>query len=331
MQVVQTTDMIDVTFASVEEAVRILHGVAHCTPVLTSCQLDALSGARVFLKCENFQRVGAFKFRGAYYALARLMSSQPSRVFATVSSGNHGQGLALACRLQGAAAHIVMPKPFSAMKHRAVLGYGAQVHVVDDRNCADAKLCELVDDYKAVVVHPFNDPFVIAGQGTVMVEFVDQVADLDIVLAPVGGGGLLSGLCLAAQALRPCIAIYACEPAGALDAMHSVKQNRIVAMPNPHTLADGLLTSLGELTLPILRRHVTGFFVVEEEEIVQAMQFAYERLKLVIERSSAVALVPLLRQGHQLVSKRVGVMLIGGNVEWLWSWPRLDRIETMQQ
>ena len=128
--------MIDVTFALVEEAVRILQGVAHCTPVLTSSQLDARSGARVFLKCENFQRVGAFKFRGAYHAIARLMSSQPSRVFATVSSGNHGQGLALACRLQRATAHIVMPKPFSAMKHRAVLGYGAQVHVVENRNCA---------------------------------------------------------------------------------------------------------------------------------------------------------------------------------------------------
>jgi len=208
--------MIDVTFASVEEAVCTLHGVAHYTPVLTSCQLDALSGARVFLKCENFQRVGAFKFRGAYHAIARLMSSQPSRMFATVSSGNHGQGLALACRLQGATAHVVMPKPFSAMKHRAVLGYGAQVHVVEDRSCADARLRQLVDGYQAVVVHPYNDPFVIAGQGTVMVEFVDQVADLDIVLAPVVGGGLLSGLCLAAQAIRPRMAIFACEPAGSL-------------------------------------------------------------------------------------------------------------------
>ena len=228
-------------------------------------------------------------------------------MFAMVSSGNHGQGLALACRLQGATAHVVMPKPFSAMKHRAALGYGAQVHVVEDRSCADARLRELVDDYQSVVVHPFNDPFVIAGQGTVMVEFVDQVDDLDIVLGPVGGGGLLSGLCLAAQVLRPRMAIFACELAGALDAMDSVKQNRIVPRPNPNTLADGLRTSLGELTLPIFRRHVAGFFAVGEEGIVQAMQFAYERLKLVIEPSSAVALVPLLRQELQLVGTRVGV------------------------
>jgi len=164
---------------------------------MTSCPLEARSGVRVFLQCENFQRGGAFEFRGAYHAaIARLMSSPPARVFATFSSGNHGQGLALACRLQGAAAHVVLPKPFSTMKHRAVLSYGAQVHVVEDRSYVDARLCELVEYYQAVVVHPFNDPSVIAGQGTVMVEFVDQVGDLDIELGPVGGGGLLSGLCL---------------------------------------------------------------------------------------------------------------------------------------
>lgn len=182
-------------------------------------------------------------------------------------------------------------------------------------------------DYQAVVVHPCNDPFVIAAQGTVLVEVVDQVADLDIVLGPVGGGGLLSGLCLAAQALRPRMAIFACELAGALDAMNSVKQNRIVPRPNPNTLADGLRTSLGELTLPMLRRHVMGFFAVGEEEIVQAMPFAYERLMLGIEPASAVALVPLLRQEPQLVGKRVGVVRTGGTVAWLRPWPRLDRTE----
>jgi threonine dehydratase len=225
----------------------------------------------------------------------------------------------------------VMPKSFSAMKHRAVLGYGAQVHVVEDRNGADTRLRNLVDDYHTVDVHSFHDPFVIAGQRTVMVEFVDQVADLDIVLGPVGGGGLRSGLGLTAQALRPRMAIFACELAGALDAMESVKQNRIVSRPNPNTLADSLRTSLGELTLPMLRRHVSGFFVVEGEEIVQAKQFAYERLTLVIEPSSAVALVPLLRQEPQLVGKRVGGVLTGDNVAWLQPWPRLDSTEPMQQ
>jgi threonine dehydratase len=170
-------------------------------------------------------------------------------MFVTVSSGNHGQGLALACRLQGATAHVVMPKPFSTMKHRAVLGYVAQVHVVEDRSYADARLSDLVEYYQAVVVHPFNDPFVIASQGTVMVEFVDQVGDLDIVLRPVGGGGLLSGLCLAAQALRLRMAIFACEPAWrlgcTLDAMDSVKQNRIAPTPNLNTLAMAFERVLG--------------------------------------------------------------------------------------
>lgn len=325
---VPSIGMPDVTFALVEEAVCILQGVAYYTPVLTNTPLDGQSGAQVFLKCENFQRVGAFKFRGAYHAVARSLSSQPSRIFVTVSSGNHGQGLALACQLLGATAHVVMPKPFSIMKYRGVLSYGAQVHAVEDRNHADAKMNELVRDYHAVVVHPFNDPFVIAGQGTVMVEFIDQVADLDMVLAPVGGGGLLSGLCLAAEALRPHMAIFACEPACALDAMASVMQNRIVPMPDQNTVADGLRTSLGELTLPILRQHVAGFFAVGEDEIVQAMQFAHDRLKLLIEPSSAVALAPLLRQEPQLVGKRVGVVLTGGNVEGVPSKPCLDETET---
>jgi threonine dehydratase len=199
---------------------------------MTSCPRDALSGMRVFLKCENFQRGGAFEFLGAYHdAIARLMSSPTARMFATVSSGNHGQGLALACRLQGTTAHVVMPKPFSAMKHRSVLGYGTQVHGVEDRNCADTELRDLVGDYQAVVVHPFNDPFVIASQGTVIGELVDQFDHLDIVLGPVGGGGLPSGLCLAAQALRPRMAIFAYEPASALDARS--RSSRTVSFPGP--------------------------------------------------------------------------------------------------
>jgi threonine dehydratase len=230
----------------------------------------------------------------------------------------------------GTTAHIVMPKLFSAMKHRAILGYGTQVHVVENQNCAETKLRELMGDYQAVVVHPLNDPFLIASQGAVMVEIVDHVADLDIVLAPVGGGGLPSGLCLAAHALRPRMAIFALSlPAPWMQWSRSGRTVRSHAQPN--TLADNLRTSLGKLALPILRRHVTGFFVVEEEEIVQAMQFAYERLKLVIEPSSAAALVPLRRQEPQLVGKRVGVVLTEGNVEWLRPWARLDGAEPLQR
>jgi threonine dehydratase len=201
------------------------------------------------------------------------------------------------------------------MKHQAVLDYGATVHVVEDRDLAEVKTRKLAEDFGATMVHPFNDPLVIAGQGTVMVELLDQVDNLDVVLASVGGGGLLSGLCVVVQACRPDMQVFACEPAGALDAIESVKQNRVVLMPNPRTIADGLRTSLGDRTLPILRQRLAGFFIVQEEEIIEAMRFAFERLKLVIEPSSAVALASLLRKEAQLIGKRVAVVLTGGNVD----------------
>jgi len=307
--------MNDVTYSLIEQAVEVLRGVATITPVISDRTLDGLADARVFLKCENFQRVGAFKFRGAYHAVARLMATSPARTFATVSSGNHAQGLALACRFLGARAHVVMPKPYSPMKHQAVLDYGAIVHVAEDRILAEAILRKVVEDVGATVIHPFNDSLVIAGQGTIMVELLEQVRELDVVLAPVGGGGLLSGLCVAAQACRPQMKIFACEPAGALDAIDSVAQNRIVPMSVPDTIADGLRTSLGDRTLPILRQHLAGFFIVQEWEIIEAMRFAYERLKLVIEPSSAVALAPLLRKESELMKKRVAVVLTGGNAD----------------
>ena len=307
--------MSDVTVTLIEEAAEILRGVARVTPVVTSQHLDQLSGAQVFLKCENVQRVGAFKFRGAYHAVSRLMDSYPFHAFVTISSGNHAQGLALACLLRGATAHVVMPKPFSSLKYEAVMAYGGRVYPVEDRALAEKKLREIVTDSHATVVHAFNDPLVIAGQGTIMLELLEQVGELDAIVAPIGGGGLLSGLCVAAHARRPGLEIFACEPAGALDAIESVKHNRVVPMAHPHTIADGLRSSLGDRTLPILRRHLTDFMIVQEEEIVTAMHFAYERLKLVIEPSSAVALAPLLRSEPRLTGKRVAVVLTGGNVD----------------
>ena len=316
--------MDDPTFPLIEQAVEVLRGVANVTPVISNRTLDGLAQARVFFKCENFQRAGAFKFRGAYYAVARHMAVNPARMFATISSGNHAQGIALACRLLGASAHVVMPNPYSSTKHQAAVDYGATVHVAEDRVCAEVMLGKIVEDTGATIIHPFNDSLVIAGQGTIMVELLEQVSELDVVLAPVGGGGLLSGLCVAAQACRPRIKIFACEPAGALDAVESVRQNRIVPMTFPNTIADGLRTSLGERTLPILRQHLAGFFIVEEREIVEAMRFAYEQLEMVIEPSSAVAVAPLLREESQLRGKRVAVVLTGGNVELSSLWRDLD-------
>ncbi len=300
------------TFHDVERAAARLRGIAHNTPVQTSHRLDAHSRATVFLKCENFQRVGAFKFRGAYNAVAHRSSSKP---VVALSSGNHAQGIALACRLLGKEAHLVMPDPVNPVKQAAVQGYGGLVHRSADPRDAEALCRELVRELRGEWIEAFNDPDVIAGQGTAALELLGEVADLDVLLGPIGGGGLLSGTCLAAHAVNAHIQVYACEPAGALDALYSVRENRIVPQEHPHTIAEGLRTSVGTLTLPILRDHLAGFFVVAEREIVAAMRFIYERMKLVIEPASAVAVAPLLRQEPALQGKRVGVIISGGNVD----------------
>src|SRR5437867_2883498 len=303
------------TLSDIQNAAGILHGVAHVTPVLTSRTLSQTAGAIVFMKCENFQRVGPFKFRGAYHAIATLPPPQEAGPIVTISSGNHAQGVALACQLRGLAAHIIMTTPINALKRQAVMNYRATVHEVADGEQAERKLRDLQQQLSGVYIHAFNNPRVIAGQGTAMLEFLSVVPDLDVVLAPVGGGGLLSGTCIAAHGVNPSLEVYACEPTGALDAVHSVRENRIVPMATPRTIAEGLRTSLGDVTLPILRNHLAGFFPVEEKEIVEAMRFAFERLKIAVEPSSAVALAPLLRREEALIGKRVGVIITGGNVD----------------
>jgi threonine dehydratase len=304
-----------IAFSDIQQAAARLHRIAYVTPVLTLPQLDEATGSAVWLKCENFQRIGAFKFRGAYNAVAALPPESRSSPVVTLSSGNHAQGVALACQLLGRQAHVVMPQPINAFKLAAVVRYGAIVHQARDRHEGECMLKALLDELSGVHVHAFNDPFVIAGQGTAMLEFLSAVPDLDVVLAPIGGGGLLAGTCLAAHTLKPSLELYACEPAGALDALYAVQENRIVPMDDPRTIAEGLRTSLGDLTLPILRKHLSGFFSVKEQEIVSALRFAFERLKLVIEPASAVALAPLLRQEPVLRGKRIGVLVTGGNVD----------------
>ena len=299
-------------FHDVERAAACLKGIVRETPVQTSRRLDEYSHATVFLKCENFQRVGAFKFRGAYNAVTQRSSSKP---VVALSSGNHAQGIALACRLSGRTAHLVMPEPVNPIKQTAVQDYGGIVHVPADHRDADSFSQDLVRELQGEWIEAFNDPDVIAGQGTAALELLSRVPDLDVLLGPIGGGGLLSGTCLAAHGLNPKIRVYACEPAGALDALYSVRDNRIVPQEHPQTIAEGLRTSVGTLTLPILRDHLAGFFVVEEAEIVKAMRFVYERMKLVIEPASAVAVAPLLRAEPALQGKRVGVIISGGNVD----------------
>lgn len=315
----------EVTFRSVTEAARVLQGVALVTPVVTSRYLDAEISGNVFLKCENFQRTGAFKFRGAYHALWQVKSRGIATSVATISSGNHGQGIALASALLGFSAHVVMPQPVSPWKRHAVAGYGARVTLTENRLIAEEKIRDILAQQNAIYVHAFNNPHVMAGQGTVILEFLDQVGSLDILLAPVGGGGLLSGLCIAGHHLQTALKIFACEPTGASDAEESIRLNQVVPMPHPNTLADGLRTSLGSRTLPILRDHLAGILHVSEEEIIRAVRFAQERLELVIEPSSAVALAPILRGEAVLRGKRVGVVLTGGNVDLNELWSALER------
>ncbi|ULA65397.1 MAG: PALP domain-containing protein [Nitrospira sp.] len=316
---------IEVFFEDILRARETLRNISLITPVKTNVELDTLAAATVFLKCETAQRTGSFKFRGAYVAAAQVKTRAVSQTIATISSGNHGQGLALAAKLLGLSAHVVVPKPYVPQKQHAIVQHDAQVTIADDRAMADHALQEILKRENAWPIHAFNDPQVIAGQGTIMLELLQQVSNLDAVLAPVGGGGLLSGLCVAAHRLNPRLLLYACEPLGAADALESIRHNKIAPMTNPQTVADGLRTSLGSRTLPILRRHLTNVFLVSEEEILTAMRFSQETLTLKIEPSSAVALAPLLRRETALIGRRVGVVLTGGNVDMDSFWHSIAR------
>jgi len=306
---------VEVFFNDILQARETLHNVSQVTPVKTNAELDALTSATVFLKCETAQRTGSFKFRGAYYAASQVKAQGLGRTVVTISSGNHGQGLALAAKLLGLSAQVIVPKPYVPRKQLAIAQHDAHVIVVEDRAAAEQMLHETLSQRNARQIHAFNDPQVIAGQGTILLELLQQVSNLDVVLGPVGGGGLLSGLCIAAHHLNRRLLLYACKPLGAADAIESLRQGKVVPMTNPCTVADGLRTSLGSRTLPILRRHLTDVFLVSEDEILNAMRFSQETLKLEIEPSSAVALAPLLRREPALVGRRIGVILTGGNVD----------------
>ena len=291
---------------------------AHRTPVMTCATLDALAGRKLFFKCEQFQKVGAFKFRGACNAVMQLPDDVAARGVVTHSSGNHAQALALAARLRGIPAHIVMPTTVSPVKRRAVEGYGGQV--IDCAPTLEARegtAARVVRETAATLIHPYDDARIIAGQGTVALEFLEQVDDLDALVAPVGGGGMISGICVAANGLRPRLRVFAGEPLGADDAARSLAAGALIPQTNPQTIADGLLTSLGELTWPIIRDHVERVITVTEDEIVAAMRLTWERAKLLIEPSSAVAVAAVLTDGFKRRAglDRVGVVLSGGNAD----------------
>jgi threonine dehydratase len=305
------------SFADVREAAERLRGVAHRTPVVTSATLDGQTGAHVFLKAENLQRIGAFKFRGAYNKIAQLTLEQRRGGVVAFSSGNHAQGVALAAKLLEVAATIVMPSDAPAAKLAATRGYGAEIVTYDRERMNRSELAaSIAAERGATLVPPYDDPAIIAGQGTVALELLEDAGALDVLMVPLGGGGLLSGCSLAASALSPGVRIYGVEPEAGDDWVRSWREDRIVAIPVPKTIADGQQTQApGELTWPIVRRLAAGVVTVTDDEIRAAMRFAFERLKLVVEPSGASALAALLFEKIDVRSARVGVVISGGNVD----------------
>lgn len=288
----------------------------HRTPVLTSESLDRLAGAKLFFKCENFQRAGAFKARGAANAVFGLTDSEAANGVATHSSGNHGQALAWAARRRGIPCHVVMPEDAVAAKKQAVAGYGGKIlEFAPSYKAREAALAGVLAETGAAFVHPYDDFRVIAGQATCAMELAEQAQALDAVIAPIGGGGMVSGICLALAAIAPDIAVYAAEPEQADDAARSLRAGRIVKDAAPKTIADGLKAPLGELTWHFVSRGVADILTVSEREIVEAMKLMWTRLKTVVEPSSAVPFAAILRHGQVFAGRRVGVVVTGGNVD----------------
>jgi len=304
------------TINDIRQAAERIRPYARRTPVLTCAGLDRQVAAHVFLKCENLQKVGAFKFRGACNAVFSLPESALSRGVVTHSSGNHAQALALAARMRGIPAYIVMPRTAPAVKKAAVAGYGGIITFCEPTLEARQSMQEqVIAETRATPIHPYNNYQVIAGQGAAALELLQEIPDLDVILAPVGGGGLLSGASVAATELSPGIRVIGAEPEGADDAFRSLAAGRILPSVNPRTIADGLLTSLGDLTFPIIRERVEQIVTVSEAAIVAAMKFIWERAKIIIEPSAAVPVGVLWERKIDLTGLRVGVILSGGNVD----------------
>jgi threo-3-hydroxy-L-aspartate ammonia-lyase len=308
--------MAELSLTDVRSAADRIAGVAHRTPVLTSRTLDERAGAQVFLKAENFQRIGAFKFRGAYNAISRLSAEQLRYGVAAYSSGNHAQAVALAARIAGTSAVILMPEDAPPTKLAATRGYGAEV-VTYDRYTQDraALAKELATERGLTLIPPYDHYDVMAGQGTVALELIDEVGPLDALLVPVGGGGLMAGCATAATAVSPGIRMIGVEPAVGDDHARSLAKGERVEIDVPRTIADGqAISTPGELTFTVNQRLVDSFELVSDEEIVAAMAFAFERLKIVLEPSGASALAALLAGRIPRLPERIGVVLSGGNV-----------------
>jgi threonine dehydratase len=306
----------DINIGHIREAHSRIRERIRRTPVLTSTRLDEISGARLFFKCENFQKTGSFKARGASNAIFSLTDAEASRGVATHSSGNHAAAVAWAAGIRGVSATVVMPRTASRFKMASVERYGGRIVLCEPTHKSREEVARrIVDESGAAMIHAYNDPRIIAGQGTAALELMEEVADLDLVVCPVGGGGLLAGTSIAARSLRPSIGIYAGEPEGAADASRSLASGNRQAVDRPASIADGLLALVGDLTFPVIQRLVDGIPTVTEAEITDAMVRLLEILKIAVEPSGAVGYAAIAGGKVDIAGKRVGIIISGGNMD----------------
>ena len=317
----------EVTYADVAAAHERIKPFAKRTPVLASSTIDALTGAKVFFKCENFQRMGAFKFRGAYNALSQLSPEQKRKGVVAFSSGNHAQAVALSGKLLGVPATIVMPTDAPKVKLEATRGYGAEVVMYNASNEDRQKIAEkLAAERGLTVIPPFDHPHILAGQGTAAKELIEETGPLDILMVPCGGGGLLSGCSIAAKHLSPKCRVIGVEPAAGDDGLRAFRSGKLEIIKLPDTIADGArTTSLGKITFALIQKHVDDFLTVTDEELLKWMFFLWERMKIVVEPTGALAAAALLQGKIDAKGKKVGVVISGGNVDLAWAARQLAR------
>jgi len=300
----------------IRQAADRIRPYVHRTPVLTCRTINDMVGAEIYFKCENFQKAGAFKFRGATNTVFSLTEEEAANGVATHSSGNHAAALSLAARTRGVKAHVVMPRTAPQVKKDAVAGYGAEITFCEPTLTAREQTLEkVVEATGAAVVHPYNDYRIIAGQATAALELMEEAADLDVIMTPIGGGGLACGTALYVKYTNPKTRVIAAEPMGADDAYRSFQSGTLIPSENPKTIADGLLTSLGDKTFPIVTEYLDDIVTVSEEGIIQAMRCIWERMKIVVEPSAVVPLGALLTNRLDAAGKRIGIILSGGNVD----------------
>jgi threonine dehydratase len=311
-----SSDIPGLTWDLIEQARTRIQGRVHRTPVMTSQTLDSLSGARLYFKCENLQNVGAFKARGATNAVFALSEAEARHGVATHSSGNHAAALARAARLRGIPAYIVMPNNSPKAKQASVSRYGGKIVFCEPTlQARETGVERLIADTGATLVHPYDDLRVMAGQATTALELLEDVPDLDLILSPISGGGLLGGISVAAKTLKPTVSVIGVEPAGADDAYRSFRSGKIEPMTNPQTIADGLRSTLGRKTFAEIRRHVDDIVTVSEEAIVASMRQIWEVMKVIVEPSGAVAYAGVLARRFPLEGRKIGIVLSGGNLD----------------